>query len=348
MGLILPYQKFCPMKGERMATYTTNIGLEKPLSTERYNIAVVNKNNDIIDSELHKLDLKNQSQDELLATKKSLNTHITDTSNPHQITKAQIALGNVDNTSDMDKPISTAQQEAIHDALYEANNFTRESVSNCIHKDEILSTSEAVKENTIEGKLVDSLVIKEVFQSVSNGKKLLASAITDKGVTTDATDAFEIMVNNIREIQSVAGDDSNSPISSPYLFTIDWHPIFSSSGAFFLSVPFPITRVKKAVIKKLFLAFRKLSASNTASWYFRILGIKKGSTDEVIINTYSRSIFIATSNTNYTINTNIDQDTELDLSEYEQITGFQLGKNNTSGTVIEFQVHLQFELELYF
>ncbi len=60
-----------------MADYTTNIGLEKPLSTEKYNVAVVNKNNDVIDSELHKLNLKNQSQDELLATKEALNAEIS-------------------------------------------------------------------------------------------------------------------------------------------------------------------------------------------------------------------------------------------------------------------------------
>lgn len=44
---------------------------------------------------------------------------------------------------------------------------------------DVLTTSAAVKENTTEGKLVDSLVVKEVFQSVSDGKELLASAITD-------------------------------------------------------------------------------------------------------------------------------------------------------------------------
>ena len=35
-----------------MATYTNYKSLEKPLSTEKYNIDVANKNNDVIDSEL--------------------------------------------------------------------------------------------------------------------------------------------------------------------------------------------------------------------------------------------------------------------------------------------------------
>ena len=41
-------------------------------------------------------------------------THIANTSNPHNVTKAQVGLGNVDNTSDTNKPISTATQNALN------------------------------------------------------------------------------------------------------------------------------------------------------------------------------------------------------------------------------------------
>lgn len=46
----------------------------------------------------------------------SLNSHVTNTNNPHNVTKAQIGLGNVNNTADLDKPISTLTQQAL-DAL---------------------------------------------------------------------------------------------------------------------------------------------------------------------------------------------------------------------------------------
>jgi hypothetical protein len=39
--------------------------------------------------------------------------HISSTDNPHSVTKEQVGLGNVDNTSDADKPISTLTQEAL-------------------------------------------------------------------------------------------------------------------------------------------------------------------------------------------------------------------------------------------
>ena len=41
-------------------------------------------------------------------------THVSDKANPHGVTKAQVGLGNVDNTSDANKPVSTAQQTAIN------------------------------------------------------------------------------------------------------------------------------------------------------------------------------------------------------------------------------------------
>lgn len=42
-------------------------------------------------------------------------SHIDDKSNPHNVTAEQIGLGNVDNTSDEDKPVSKLQEQAIKD-----------------------------------------------------------------------------------------------------------------------------------------------------------------------------------------------------------------------------------------
>jgi len=43
-----------------------------------------------------------------------LSAHTSNTNNPHNTTKAQVGLGNADNTSDADKPISTATQTALN------------------------------------------------------------------------------------------------------------------------------------------------------------------------------------------------------------------------------------------
>jgi hypothetical protein len=47
------------------------------------------------------------------ALQSDINNHISDTSNPHGVTKAQVGLSDADNTSDLNKPISTAQQTAL-------------------------------------------------------------------------------------------------------------------------------------------------------------------------------------------------------------------------------------------
>lgn len=66
--------------------------------------------------------------------------HLADTNNPHNVTKEQIGLGNVDNTSDIDKPVSTAQQNAITTAVSNHNSSTsshadiRSLISNKVDK----------------------------------------------------------------------------------------------------------------------------------------------------------------------------------------------------------------------
>ena len=44
----------------------------------------------------------------------NIQSHINSKSNPHVITKSQVGLDSVDNTSDLDKPISTATQNALN------------------------------------------------------------------------------------------------------------------------------------------------------------------------------------------------------------------------------------------
>lgn len=63
-------------------------------------------------------DLTEEQKAELLggakfADKEELESHKNNANNPHLVTKGQIGLGNVDNTSDKDKPISDAVKEEL-------------------------------------------------------------------------------------------------------------------------------------------------------------------------------------------------------------------------------------------
>ena len=77
--------------------------------------------------ELDKLDAKIDKINTDQGT--DLSAHLRDFSNPHRVTAEQIGLGNVDNTADKDKPISTATQKAIDDAKA-ANNTALDNHAN--------------------------------------------------------------------------------------------------------------------------------------------------------------------------------------------------------------------------
>lgn len=68
-------------------------------------------------SDKSKLDgLKDQAgiTSDIDAVQTNLETHINNKFNPHKVNKAQVGLGNVDNTSDANKPISNATQTALN------------------------------------------------------------------------------------------------------------------------------------------------------------------------------------------------------------------------------------------
>jgi len=62
----------------------------------------------------------------------AITQHMSDKDNPHGSTKKQVGLGNADNTSDMDKPVSTAQQNAIDAAYQQSTGYTDKKIADLI------------------------------------------------------------------------------------------------------------------------------------------------------------------------------------------------------------------------
>lgn len=128
------------------------------------------------------------------AVQTNLETHINNKTNPHEVTKAQVGLSNVDNTADTDKPISTATQTALDAkfSLTEGNSLktTADSLPDriiaYIPGSSIDATGETVsitegtqyvdKSNGVYGSLKQSLVT----------KTLTAATTTKAGVLTAA------------------------------------------------------------------------------------------------------------------------------------------------------------------
>lgn len=59
----------------------------------------------------------------------TLTNHIGNKSNPHNTTKSHVGLGNVDNTSDLDKPISTATQTALDNKSDKGHKHTKNEIT---------------------------------------------------------------------------------------------------------------------------------------------------------------------------------------------------------------------------
>lgn len=81
------------------------------------NLVIADKNNNIImQVDANGINTTQVSAKIMLVNGADVGAHIANKNNPHNVTKSQIGLSNVNNTSDVDKPVSTAQATAIADA----------------------------------------------------------------------------------------------------------------------------------------------------------------------------------------------------------------------------------------
>lgn len=81
------------------------------------NLVITDNNNNIImQVDANGVTTTQVSATTVLANGADVGAHIANKNNPHNVTKNQVGLGSVDNTSDVNKPVSTAQATAIADA----------------------------------------------------------------------------------------------------------------------------------------------------------------------------------------------------------------------------------------
>ena len=85
------------------------------------------------------------------ATQATVTSHINNKNNPHAVTKAQVGLGNVDNTADIDKPVSTAQSEAITNEVSTHNNDTT------AHSNQFSLYRKSSEQDTIDAEINDTI-----------------------------------------------------------------------------------------------------------------------------------------------------------------------------------------------
>ena len=91
--------------------------------------------------------------------KTNWNNHIASTNNPHQVTKAQVGLGNVDNTSDLNKPISTATQTALDLKANKSTTYTKTETDTLLGaKQDTISDLSTIRSNAQAGKVASDTI----------------------------------------------------------------------------------------------------------------------------------------------------------------------------------------------
>lgn len=152
-----------------------------------------------------------------------VDTHANRTDNPHSVTKTQLGLSNVDNTSDLNKPISTATQSAL-DLKYDAsnpNNYVNASEAAAAAPVQSVAGKTGVvtlNKSDVGLSSVDNVSAASLRDRSTHTGTQLASTISDfttavQGVTIDATQIDGGSVSNA-EFVTLDGIDTSQTIQT--------------------------------------------------------------------------------------------------------------------------------------
>ena len=144
-------------------------------------------------------------------------SHASNISNPHAVTKSQVGLGDVDNTSDLNKPLSTAAVAEFatkQDALgFTPENVTNKKTSLVDNSDTYYPTQKAVK-TAVDAKVTGAASSTDNELAVYNattGKVLKSGSGVSAGwgnltATNDVASATKTIANKVRMAYDPATD----------------------------------------------------------------------------------------------------------------------------------------------
>lgn len=149
--------------------------------------------------------------------KAALDNHIASRQNPHNVTKAQVGLSNVDNTADADKPVSDATQDAIDD-LSETLQGEIDDITEVIPSS-ASSTNLLISENDLDDALSP---IQAVIPAQATSSNQLADKNFVNSTVQTATANFQGNWNDWASVPINADEYPNgTPTSNDYLVVAD-------------------------------------------------------------------------------------------------------------------------------
>lgn len=190
----------------------------------------------------------------------NLNAHINNRTNPHRVTKEQIGLDQVDNTSDANKPISTATQNALNSKFNASDgnalkqtienmpnlvvtegrlshkndrislSLTQQDLKDQVNTDSILLTFNPATDSTAGIILPSDKTKIDKIITNGNGTKYLSDNGTYKEVSggSSSSDINIIELQDIRDIINIVNhekDAASSDISSVFGGSVNFRAI---------------------------------------------------------------------------------------------------------------------------
>jgi phage-related tail fiber protein len=140
-------------------------------------------------------------------TKALLLAHEADHSNPHVVTKAQVGLGNADNTSDLDKPVSVAQQAALDAKVDDSQIVTTWSVP--LSDDNI--PGEKLVKDSLDAKVDDTQIVTSWGSPLSDDRipseKLVKDTFAQYGIAITGA-ATSILTSDLTPEMAMVSDEN--------------------------------------------------------------------------------------------------------------------------------------------
>lgn len=130
------------------------------------------------------------------ATINYVDSHSSRTDNPHNVTKAQIGLSNAENTSDANKPVSTAQAAADATTLASANSYTDSQITQIIDSKVNITDVYNALDCIVAGKVLDARQGKVLNDLIANLTALLNNKL-DKGTYPGNAGDLKTDIDNI-------------------------------------------------------------------------------------------------------------------------------------------------------
>ena len=158
------------------------------------------------------------------ASATTVSSHISNTSNPHSVTKAQVGLGNVDNTSDANKPISTATQTALNNKVTKSSTASVIYGTNSSKADTTYALSTSVSSSSTDSQIPTA---KAVYNGLSSKQNTLSYSLSTATPSSSSTDT---QVPSSKAVYTALSNKQDKLTSGTNIKTINSNSLLGSGN----------------------------------------------------------------------------------------------------------------------